>query len=372
MRHASLAPGFKASQDDQNTVQEIARRLFTEENAPGIFLESENNFGETLANRLPPDVKFEPAAPDIGFVHRKTDSGDIYFLANTGNTTKNVKATFRGQGMQPEQWDPMTGQAASMKLAKQDNNGSTIDLALEPYASQIIVFTKRTVSNIQPVAQIAAPLQTIDLSGAWTVSFGKDSKPVMMDKLGSWTENEATRYFSGVAVYEKKFAAPAAMLKDGLSVQVVLGDIKTKAPAAGAESQAPADINEPKPEASSIAAITAPTRPGPRMQAIYDAPVREAAVVYINGKRAGSLWCPPYSLDVTGLLKSGENNIRIEVANLAVNYMADFKNHPLPDYKALIARFGDRFQPQDMNKIEPVAAGLLGPIRIISGKKSTQ
>ena len=30
------------------------------------------------------------------------------------------------------------------------------------------------------------------------------------------------------------------------------------------------------------------------MQTWLDGPVREAAVVYVNGKRAGSVWCPPY------------------------------------------------------------------------------
>ena len=91
--------------------------------------------------------------------------------------------------------------------------------------------------------------------------------------------------------------------------------------------------------------------------------MREAAVVYVNGKRAGSAWCPPYRVDVTGLLKSGENRLRIEVANLAVNYMA---GHPLPDLTALRARYGNRFDPQDMNQIRPMPAGLLGSIRLIA------
>ena len=91
--------------------------------------------------------------------------------------------------------------------------------------------------------------------------------------------------------------------------------------------------------------------------------VREAAVVYVNDRRAGSVWCPPYSVEVTGLVKPGENNIRIEVANLAMNYMAGRK---LPDYRLLNLRYGERFQPQDMDKVQPVTAGLLGPIRLIA------
>jgi hypothetical protein len=99
------------------------------------------------------------------------------------------------------------------------------------------------------------------------------------------------------------------------------------------------------------------------MRAMLESPVREAAVVYVNGKRVGSVWRPPYQLEVSGLLRSGENQVRIIVGNLAVNRLAQ---GPLPDYKALIAKYGDRFQPQDMDKVQPEPGGLLGPVRLIS------
>jgi hypothetical protein len=96
-------------------------------------------------------------------------------------------------------------------------------------------------------------------------------------------------------------------------------------------------------------------------QAQYEGPVREAAVVYVNGKRAGSAWCPPYKVDVSGLLRAGKNQIEIRVGNLAVNFIAGRK---LPDYKLLNLRYGERFQAQDADKFQPVTAGLLGPIHL--------
>jgi hypothetical protein len=99
------------------------------------------------------------------------------------------------------------------------------------------------------------------------------------------------------------------------------------------------------------------------MRAMLEGPVREAAIVYINGKRAGSVWCPPYRVDVSDLLQTGENRIRIVVANLAINELA---KGPLPDYKALNAKYGERFQPQDMSHLEPQPSGLLGPVRLIA------
>jgi hypothetical protein len=83
----------------------------------------------------------------------------------------------------------------------------------------------------------------------------------------------------------------------------------------------------------------------------------------VNGARAGSVWCPPYSIDVKPLVRPGRNSLRIVVGNLAVNYMA---GRPLPDYKLLNLRYGVRFEPQDMDKIQPVPAGLLGPIRLLA------
>jgi hypothetical protein len=369
-RIPSLAPGFKATDEDQKTVRETAEHLFKDPGAPGIFLESDSGLGEALAKRLPPDVKVEPAAPKIGFVHRSTGSGEIYFVANTDNTPKNVKATFRVQAMSPEEWDPMTGRAVAIPIAKSDDNGVSVNLDLEPYSSQIIVFTQRALPTQKTTAIAASSPQVIDLSHGWEVTFGKDKKPVMMDNLASWTDDESTRYFSGVAVYNKKITVPADMLMEGLAVQIVFGgQSKPNTQAEGEKQEMPADIYEPPgQQADTAAGMRAPTKPGPRMQAVFNAPVRDAAVVYINGKRAGSVWCPPYRLDITGLLRSGDNEIRIGVANLAVNYMADFKNHPLPDYKALNDRFGERFQPQNMDQIRPDPSGLLGPITIVAEK----
>jgi len=177
------------------------------------------------------------------------------------------------------------------------------------------------------------------LSNGWKISFGENGNPIQIDHLHSWTEDEATRYFSGVATYEKEVVVPQEMIQKSLAVRLDLGEGK------------------PVPEQTLRAGI----------QAWLDAPLKEAAVVYINDQHAGSVWCPPYSIDVTNLLRPGANKIRIVVANLALNHMAARR---LPDYRLLNLRYGERFQAQDMDKIQPVAAGLLGPIRLVSSPDS--
>ena len=99
------------------------------------------------------------------------------------------------------------------------------------------------------------------------------------------------------------------------------------------------------------------------MQAWFEAPVREAAVVYVNGQRAGSVWHPPYAARLTGLLRAGENELRIVVANTAINEMA---GTVLPDYRLLNSRYGERFTPQDMDGLQPLPSGLLGALRLVA------
>jgi len=102
----------------------------------------------------------------------------------------------------------------------------------------------------------------------------------------------------------------------------------------------------------------------PGMRAWYDAPLRDAAVVYVNGKRAGSVWHPPYRIDIAPLLHGGANELKVVVANTAINSLA---GRAPKDYTLLWAKYGKRFAPQDMDHLEPLPSGILGPLRIIPG-----
>jgi hypothetical protein len=102
-------------------------------------------------------------------------------------------------------------------------------------------------------------------------------------------------------------------------------------------------------------ALPDPNRTGPGMRALMESPVREAAVVTINGQKAGSVWHPPYQLDVTKFVHAGKNEISIVVGNLALNEMA---GQSLPNYRLLNLRYGERFQAQDMDQVQPMPSGL--------------
>ena len=196
----------------------------------------------------------------------------------------------------------------------------------------MLVFSRTLPPRTFP---LYAPAQTIDISRGWNIAFGDGGQTVGEDQLHSGTDDLATRYFSGIAKYKKTISVPAAMLRSGSSVRLDFGEGQPLSPQ--------------------------PLKAG--MQAWLDPPVREAAVVYVNGKRAGSIWCPPYSVDITSLTHSGQNDIEVDVANLALNYMA---GHSLPDYRLLNLRYRTRFEAQDMDKVQPIPAGLLGSIHLVS------
>ena len=285
-----------------------------------------------LTAALKPDVALSPASPDIGFIHRATADAEVYFVANTSNEPRRAKATFRVEGLNPEWWDPMTGEVRAAKVVERGPKYVSVALDLEPYGSRLLVFSRRThPPAVAPVNQ--APL-SVDQSTAWQITF-ENGATSRMGSLRSWTDDEETRYYSGLATYEKHFELPGGFSRKGLSMRLELG------------------------EGRPVAAPANPRANG--MRALLEGPVREAAIVEVNGRRAGSIWCPPYAVDVTNYLKSGENKVKILVANTAINYLA---GHGLPDYRLLNLRYGERFQPQDMDKVQPVPSGLLGKITL--------
>jgi len=328
----SAAPGFLASDAQNAEVREISRRLFQSTNSHAQFVGDEQKLSSAISQLAEPDVLFTPAVPDVGFVHRRTPDADIYFIANTSNHRQDVQAGFRGSAPTMQLWNAMNGTTAALDSADHGANRTTIELDLEPYGSRVVVLSHNSSSQ-RHRKPTPVETSTMDLSHDWRVSFGDGGPTETMHDLHSWTDDPKTRYFSGTATYEKTITVPESALRSGKAL-LDFGEGK------------------PLPEQKLHAG----------MQAWFDGPIREAAVVYVNGKRAGSLWCPPYSIDVTSLLRAGENTIRVEVANLALNYMA---GHSLPDYRLLNLRYGVRFEAQDMDKVQPVPAGLFGPIRLL-------
>lgn len=340
------APSIDPDSKSNPEITKLSAQLFNPEK--DTLVSDESALGSALHKAAKPDLALTSNNEEIGFIRRKLPSADIYFVANTSNHPIHTEATFGTTHPSGEQWDPDTTIATPIAATKSS-------LILAPYESRIFVFADAT--GKPTTHPTTGTTQLADLSKDWQLHFTATNKTESQTTLTDWTVSNDTKFYSGEAVYTREFTLASAP-RESTSLEI--------------EGGAPTILNPPITlQAEKATGIPNPlvTRPGPGMRAWYDPPIREAAIVFINGQRAGSLWHPPYRLDVTRYLKSGQNNIEIRVYNTAINAWAALPPH---DYKPLIAKYGDRFQMQDLDKVKPVPSGLLGPIHLIQETKRTR
>lgn len=260
--------------------------------------------------------------PAIGFVRRRLAAGDLYFVANTGATAIETSARFVGDTGSGQWWDPVTGERSSA------GTGS-IAIRLAPYQSSVLVFggSMATAAARTAVTRTAV---VRDLSTGWRTSAGAGLQPGR-----SWDRVAGLADYSGAITYTRDLDVAAPLPGDG---RLLL------------------DFGEATPRAGG-----APDRP----VAALAAPVRDAAIVRVNGRPAGTLWTAPWRVDVTGLLTRGRNRVEVTVMNSALNALAA---RPAPDRRLLVARYGDRFQDQDQDKVAAQPSGLLGRVTLLEAR----
>jgi len=289
-----------------------------------------STLGKELTSLVPPDFSVAASQSAIGVVHRKLAASDLYFVVNTSNQAVHTTAKVRITGHTPQWWDPMSGEVYAV-----EGTAAAMPLELAPYESRILALADEPVANA-PALPSHAGGTTLDISSDWNLFvLGHTGLPIVMSRLHSWADDAATRFYSGQMVYRKTVDVPANFIA---SHSVML------------------DFGEGTP-------IPDPHRSGPGMRALMESPVHEAAVVTINGREVGSVWHPPYQLDVTRFVHAGRNQIDIVVGNLALNEMA---GQSLPNYRLLNGRYGERFQAQDMDQVQPMPSGLTGPLKLVS------
>lgn len=159
-----------------------------------------------------------------------------------------------------------------------------------------------------------------------------------MTSLSSWTDEPKLRFYSGTATYTKTVDVPESFVPDGAPLFLDLGEGK------------PVSLPDPLPHNN--------------MRAYLESPVREAAAVYVNEQLAGYVWHPPFRVEVTKLLRPGENKFRIVVGNTAINELA---GEALPNYRLLYSKYGVEFIPQDLKDLKPLPSGVLGGVSLVQG-----
>jgi hypothetical protein len=234
---------------------------------------------------LAPDFEFEFGSDEsygetlffgngMEFIHRQTDSTDVYFVSNQHDQAKPIKAKFRISGKLPELWNPETGEIMEApEYRKLEDGRMEVTLRMEEAGSVFVVFRKSLTQDSSDAYVAPETLAELDFTEPWNVSFTGNGAPgpIAMNELTDISKHELAdiRYFAGLISYENKI-----------------------------------NIDEKQPGANMILNL---------------GEVHVTAEVFVNGKSAGVLWKRPYKLDITGALVKGENKIKVNVANLWVN-----------------------------------------------------
>ena len=319
----STAPGLLGAEEETREIKIISDELFGGRTKTAQLVTDTNQLGATLASQLEPEVEFSPRSSAFGFTHRILNGGDLYFVANTSNQPQHVQARFKTQGAHPKLWNAYTGDVTDLGGARE------VVLDLEPYGSRLLAFGDASVAHTKE--PVFVRVKSTDLSSGWKVEFpGVTWAP---GALPSWTEDRRLTYYSGTGTYTRTLDVDAAALAGKAKLTLAFG------------AGTPVPLPDPLPRFN--------------MRAYLEGPVREVAQVYVNGQHAGSVWHPPYEVLIGPWLKPGKNQLRIDVANTAINELA---GKARPSYRLLYQRYGTLFVPQDMDHLEPLPSGLLGPI----------
>ena len=277
---------------------------------------------------------------DVGVIERRLDGGSLFFIANTSNAARELRLSGRATA-NAQVWDAVRG---VVEAAEHDPGGATL-LRLAPYESRILVTSggpaDRRPAGRRPASRVGKRPSISRVLDRWRVTVGEFTMLMgLIAESGTvegWDAHPQTRYFSGVGTYETSFDTGRT----------------------SGSSRVWLDFGE--------GTVVAGLRPGERasnngFRGLLEPPIRDAAVIEVNGRRVGSLWTPPYRIEITSAVRKGSNTLRVLVGNTAMNHMA---GRPLPDYRLLNLRYGQRFVPQDMKDVQVLPSGLTAPVKLV-------
>ncbi|MHC4214223.1 MAG: glycosyl hydrolase, partial [Planctomycetota bacterium] len=266
-------------------------------------------------------VRWYPEDGVLTYFHRRVEGGEVYFIMNCAEQFDG-ELEFGEKGLVPQIWDADTGKMSVCAQWRVVDSKTRVKVRLGHLESTVIVFVKgreilhanncdggemtrdedgklyaliwqgercRVVLSDGNVRNLKAKIpEEIHLDDGWTLSANdsdgvglKGKAKVKLDKLKSWRELDEFQKYSGTASYHNTFDATSELLKDDLLVELDLGK------------------------------------------------VYEVAEVWLNDKRIGVSWYRPYRIDISGHLKQGANELRIDVANVLKNHLAEGEySHP--------------------------------------------
>ncbi len=289
-----------------------------------------------LFNGMGVQPDFQSSGP-VRYTHRQADGLDLYYVANRTAEAVQAACVFRVAGMQPELWDPLTGQIRDLPRFEAEGDRTSVPMQFEPYQSFFVVFRKEASSHAAAtgVQNFPAREKIHELAGPWAISFDPQSggpRDVTFPALEDWSQRPepAIKYYSGIAAYRKAFDLPEKHLQSHH------------------ESLPRTADSEIDPELSSRAG-----------RILLDlGVVHSMARVRLNGRDLGVVWCAPWQVDVTDSVQPEGNRLEIDIANLWPNRLIGDQALPLEDRISW-----STFQPYKADS-PLLPSGLLGPVTL--------
>jgi hypothetical protein len=396
------ATGLTGYPECDAIVKTIADRMWGTTSSPGT---GENILGkgkviwgktprEVLKSMLiQPDFSFSSAYPDthLEYIHRASDKEDIYFVVNRLarhgiNDTKyryltdlpdryeQVVCNFRVTGKVPELWDPMTGKIEKIAVYREENGYTLVPLHFNPEGSVFVVFRSRTpekhIESIEKdhVALFPAFLNTVTGFPAFSVSGNNNSFDAMFSEPGNygvkWSDGSTSDFQVTDPIIIKSVSLPWTLKFE--NKWGPLGVIRLDSLVSWSDVRdSTVKYYSGKALYSNTFEMTA-SETDTRNIRIDLGNVQEIASVKINGKEAGVTWIAPFVLDITGLVKEGENQLEVTVVNSWVNRLIGDSYLPADKRftKTNVMKFENPDRESYLRK-----SGILSDVRIICRKE---
>jgi len=360
--------------------------------------------------KLTSDFSYVSSVPnaEINYLHNRIGSEDVWFVSNGRFRNDTIMASFRVKGMQPEWWDPQTGEIRPINIYRQHDEQTLIPLIMQPYESGFVVFRKAIT---QPVFDgltkdgilffsanpdlFPGNLPTPNQNGVSVSDSSTTTLPDMLILNGNRLFRKKGSYALVNSTNSKQIQEPL-LLKKNLPIYQLSKDWMVHFPeGGGVPKQLILDsltslhtvkeigVKYFSGTASWQRTFQLTTKDLKGNQLVLDlGQVANVAEIYVNGKSAGLCWKPPFRLNVTNLLKPGENELDIRVTNLWVNRLIGDEFLPsenqydergvikvLPDwYKNGQPKIGDRVTfstRKNYDQKSPlIESGLIGPVTL--------
>ncbi len=308
-RFEQLRSGAMAALDSGSGIREA-------EIGNGRFLAGDN-LSDLLARA---NVRRESmTAAGLQFVRRRFEGGHLYFVTNPGAEPVEAWVRLGVETRAVVLFDP-AHERRGLAALRNAGDSAEVYLQLQPGESYILKTFAASAADAPPWEYLHLREPAMLLDGTWRVRFVAGGPELPEDaeteQLVSWTHfgPNAAR-FSGTARYTISFDMP----ETGADEWIL-------------------DLGE----------------------------VRESARVRVNGDSVGIAWSYPFTLRVGDFLRSGRNELEVEITNLMANRIADMDRRGVEWRKFYDINFVNiQYKPFDASGWEPMPSGLLGPVRLL-------